>query len=401
MTLVYLIAGESSGDVLGAKLLAALRDRVPAIEAAGIGGDRLAEQGMASLFPMRDLALMGILEVLPNIRRLARRLDETVADITARRPDVVVTIDSPGFTFRIADRIRPLGIPIVHYVAPQVWGWRAGRVTRIARQVDMMLCLLPFEPEMFLAAGLDARFVGHPVLESGADTGDAARFRANHGIAPAERMVLVMPGSRSTEIGRMLPVFAEALRLAEARIPGLRPVVALAGPVEAAVRAATADWSPAPILVSSLADKHDAFAAAAAGLVKSGTSSLEVAMAGVPMLVGYKVNWLTAAILRRLATAKYAAIVNLLADAPIIPEFMQEGCTPERLAEALVGLLTDPAIGAAQVAGAQALLDRLRPPGGGNPSAAAAAAVLSVLARAISDQMESSDPISCSRFNGF
>ncbi|WP_431284921.1 lipid-A-disaccharide synthase [Humitalea sp. 24SJ18S-53] len=381
MTLVYLIAGESSGDVLGARLLAAMRAKAPGIRAAGIGGDRLAEQGMASLFPMRDLALMGLMEVLPNIRRLARRLDETVADITARRPDVVVTIDSPGFTSRIAKRIRPLGIPIVHYVAPQIWGWRAWRVKEIAQQMDRLLCLLPFEPPMFLAAGLDARFVGHPVLESGAETGDAARFRAQHGIGPDERVVLVMPGSRRTEITRMLPVFAEALRLAETRVPGLRPVVPLAGPVEAAVRAATASWSPAPILVTTLADKHDAFAAASAGLIKSGTSSLEVAMAGVPMLIGYKVNWLTGEILRRIATAKYAAIVNLLADAPIIPEFLQERCTPALLADALVELLTDPAIGAVQVAGARDLLDRLRPPGGGSPSEAAADAVLGVLAK--------------------
>lgn len=381
MSLVYVIAGESSGDVLGARLLLALRKARPGLEAAGIGGDRLAETGLASLFPMQELALMGLLEVLPNIRNLSRRLDQTVADITARRPAVVVTIDSPSFTLRIAERIRPLGIPIVHYVAPQVWGWRPGRVKKIARLVDRLLCLLPFEPAFFRAAGMDARFVGHPVLESGADQGDAARFRARHGILPEERVVLVMPGSRRTEVSRMLPVFGEALRLAAARLPGLRPVVPLAGPVEKSVAAAAAGWSPAPILLRDIGEKHDAFAAASAGLIKSGTSSLEVALARVPLLVGYRVNPVTAAIVRRLVTVKYASIVNLLADAPVLPEFIQENCTPALLAETLVGLLTDPAVAAAQLAAAGAVMDALRPPGGGSPSEAAAAAVLDLLDR--------------------
>ena len=379
MSLIYLIAGESSGDVLGARLLAALRRARPDIQAAGIGGDRMAEAGLTSLFPMRELALMGLLEVLPNLRALSRRLDQTVADITARRPAVVVTIDSPGFTLRIAERIRPLGIPIVHYVAPQVWGWRPGRVKHIAKLADRLLCLLPFEPEFFRAAGMDARFVGHPVLESGADQGDAAAFRARHGIGPEERVVLVMPGSRRTEVSRMLPVFGEALRLAAEQVPGLRPVVPLAGPVEQAVAAAAAGWSPAPILIRDVAEKHDAFAAASAGLIKSGTSSLEVALARVPLLVGYRVNPITAAIVRRLVKVKYVSIVNLLADAPVLPEFIQQDCTPPRLAAALVGLLTDPAIAGTQIAAAAAVMDRLRPPGGGSPSKAAAAAVLDLL----------------------
>jgi lipid-A-disaccharide synthase len=290
MTLVYLVAGEASGDLLGARLIIALRAARPDLTFAGVGGDRMAEQGFTSLFPMRELAVMGLAEVLPNIRRLSQRLVQTVADIEARRPAVVVTIDSPGFGLRVAARVRPKGFTILHYVAPQVWAWRQGRVKRIAKEVDRILALLPFEAPFFEKAGIPVDFVGHSILESGADQGNAARFRALHNIAPDERIVLIMPGSRRSEVGRLLPTFGAALKLAAGRVPKLRPVVPLAGPVEESVRAVAASWHPAPILVRDIAEKYDAFAAAEAGIIKSGTSSLEVALAGVPMVVGYRVN---------------------------------------------------------------------------------------------------------------
>ena len=375
MTLVYLVAGEASGDLLGARLIAALRAARPDLQFAGVGGERMAQQGFASLFPMRELAVMGILEVLPNIRRLSRRLDETVAEIIERKPAVVVTIDSPGFGLRVAARVKPRGFPVLHYVAPQVWAWRPGRVKRIAREVDRILALLPFEAPFFEQAGIPVDFVGHSILESGADRGDAARFRAAHGIAAHERVVLVMPGSRRSEVGRLLPTFGAALRLAAGRVPHLRPVVPLAGPVEEAVRAVAQDWHPAPILLGDVGKKYDAFAAAEAGLIKSGTSSLEVALAGVPMVVGYKLNPLTAVIARRLVKVPHISIVNLLAEKRIIPELVQEDCTPEKLSHELVRLLSDPAAAQAQRDGFAGVFGMLRPPGG-VPSEAAAAAVL-------------------------
>lgn len=378
--LVYLVAGEASGDVLGARLVAALRAMRPDLRFAGVGGERMAEQGLESLFPMRELALMGLLEVLPNLRRLARRLDETAADIAARRPAVLVTIDAPSFALRVAARVRPTGVPVVHYVAPQVWAWKPWRLKKIARQVDRILALLPFEAPFFEKAGIPVSFVGHPVLESGADRGDAARFRARHGLSPEERVVLVMPGSRRTEVTRLLPIFGEALRRTEARLPGLRPVVPLAGPVEEAVRAGTASWSPAPILVRDVAEKYDAFAAAressGVGLIKSGTSSLEVSLAGVPMAVGYRVNPVTAEIVRRIIKVRFASIVNLLADAEVIPEYIQENCTPEKLSAELVRLLTEPTARARQEEGFARLLQQLRPAPGEQPSEAAARVVL-------------------------
>ena len=382
MTLIYIVAGEASGDALGARLVAGLRARDPAIAVAGIGGERLAEQGMASLFPMRDLALMGLIEVLPNLRNLARRMEQAVADIVARRPAAIVTIDSPGFTLRLAARVKPLGIPVIHYVAPQVWAWRPGRIAKLRGRVDRILCLLPFEPPIFEAAGIPADFVGHPVLESGADAGNAARFAAAHGLTAEDRPVLVMPGSRRMEAKRLVPLFGAALGLLAARVPGLRPVVPVSPVVEAVVRQGVAGWPGRPILVATLADKHDAFAAVAAaggaGLIKSGTSSLEMAVAGIPHVVAYRVNPVTAAIVRRLVRVRFASLVNLLAEREVAPEYIQERATPQALADALGGLLGWTAAAAAQRAAFRGVLDRLHPPGLA-PGEAAAAAVLATL----------------------
>jgi lipid-A-disaccharide synthase len=372
--LIYLVAGEASGDVLGARLIAALRTRRPDLAFAGIGGEQMASQGLASLFPLRDLALMGLLEVLPRLHHLRRRLRETIADIAARRPNVVVTIDSPGFTLRLLKAIQPLDVRRVHYVAPQAWAWRERRVRHYHGLWDQLLCLLPFEPAFFSRHCLPATFVGHPVLESGADHGNAVRFRATHGVDPTARVLTLMPGSRRTEVTRLLPILGTTLR----RFPNVVPVVPMAGPVADAVRAGTRDWPRQPILVSELRAKHDAFAASAAALTKSGTSTLELAMAGVPMVVTYRVNPITAAIAQRLVKVRYAALVNLLAQREVVPELIQQACTPDNLAAEVRTLLDDPVAAAAQRSACRDVLASLHPPAG-TPSDAAAAVVLGVL----------------------
>lgn len=382
MTLIYIVAGEASGDVLGARLIAALRRKRPDLDFAGIGGPRMAEQGVPSLFDYRELALMGLLEVLPKVFRLKRLLAEAAADVTAKRPAVLVTIDSPGFTLRLASMVRPTSVPIVHYVAPQVWAWRPGRVVKLKEKVDRILCLLPFEPVFFEAADIPVTFVGHPVLESGADAGDAERFRAAHGLRGEERPIIVMPGSRRMEASRLLPIFGAALRIASEKLPGLRPVVPVAPIVAETVRRVAADWPAAPILVEGNEAKHDAFAAVArsggAGLIKSGTSSLEMAVAGIPHVVAYRVNPITAAIVRRLVKVPHASLVNLLAEREVVPERIQEACTPEALAEALLRPMLDPAVAEAQRAGFAEALGKLRAPEG-LPSDAAAEAVLKAI----------------------
>ena len=380
--LIYIMAGEASGDVLGARLMLALRAVRPGVRFAGVGGARMAEQGLHSLYPMSDLAVMGIIEVLPRIRRLRRRLRENVADIAGQKPDVVVTIDSPGFMHWLLESLAKRGVPRVHYVAPQVWAWRAHRVKRYPGLWDRLLCLLPFEPAWFAQHGIAAEFVGHPVLESGADQGDATRFRTTHNLAPNQPILILMPGSRPSEVPRLLPVFGRTLARLALHEPGLRPVLPVSAVVADTVRRAAASWPVQPIIVTELQDKHDAYAAAAAGpgaaLTKSGTSTLELALAGVPMAVTYRVNALSAAIARRMITVPHVAMVNLLAGRQVVPELLQQDCTAGKLSRTVLTLLRDPAAGAAQRAAFGQIMASLTP-ASGLPSAAAAAQVLAVL----------------------
>ena len=375
MPLIYLIAGEQSGDALGARLMHAIKAQRPDATFAGIGGNAMAAQGLNSLFPIRALALMGLIEVLPKIFELRTLLKQTVADIQFRTPDILVTIDSPGFTLRVLKALQPTTLKRAHYVAPQVWAWRENRVKRYPGLWDELLCLLPFEPAFFARHGLPARFVGHPVLESGADTGNAQRFRDRHAIPPGAKILTVMPGSRQTEVSRLLPILEATIRLLPEPVT---PVVPLAGPVEDVVRQQTASWPIRPILVADAAGKHDAFAACDAALTKSGTSTLELALANVPMLVTYRINPLSHQIVKRVVKVKYASILNLLLDRPVVPELLQYESRPDRLAAELHRLLTDPGAVAAQRQGFAEALTLLRAPSG-TPSESAAKAVLSML----------------------
>ena len=375
MPLIYVIAGEQSGDILGARLMQTIRMRRPDIAFTGIGGGAMAAEGLVSLFPIRELSLMGLFEVLPKIFRVSSLLRQVIADIKSRKPDVVVTIDSPGFTLRVLKAIKDTGIRRAHYVAPQVWAWREGRVKRYPGLWDELLCLLPFEPAFFAGHNLPARFVGHPVLESGADSGDAARFRRRHAIAEQVKIMTIMPGSRQTEVSRLLPVLQATLALLPEPVV---PVVPLAGPVEEAVRQQTASWPIQPILVSDIQEKHDAFAASSVALTKSGTSTLELALANVPMLVTYRANALSVAIAKRMLRVKYASILNLVLDRPVVPELLQHHGRPDRLAAEVHRLLTDPAAVAAQRQGFAEALAMLRPTEG-SPSECAADAILSML----------------------
>lgn len=381
MPLIYLLAGEASGDVLGARLMAAIARQRPGAEFAGVGGPRMAEQGLTSLHPLSDLAVMGIVEILPRIGLLRRRLNETMADIVRRKPDVLVTIDSPGYTHRLLARAARLGIPRVHYVAPQVWAWREHRVRHFPGLWDKLLCLLPFEPAWFAARGIEATFVGHPVLESGAGHGDAARFRAANGLTPEQPVLVLMPGSRRSEVPRLLPVFGQTLDLLANAAPTLRPVLPVSAVVADTVRRAAESWPVQPVIVTGLAEKHDAYAAAGVALTKSGTSTLELALAGVPMAVTYRVNPLSAALARRMIRVPHVAMVNLLAGGEVVPELLQQDCTPERLSHTVLDLLQDQEAAASQRTAFRAVLDSLRPPEG-LPSEAAAREVLHVLDQA-------------------
>jgi lipid-A-disaccharide synthase len=344
--LIFLVAGEPSGDVLGARLMAALKRATGGrVRFAGVGGERMAAEGLASLFPLTDIAVMGFTEVVPRLPVILSRLRQTAGAIWAQHPAAVITIDAPSFGLRIADRVRASGVPLIHYVAPQLWAWRRSRARKLAGRVDQLLALLPFEPEFFGKLGVACTYVGHPVIEEAAVPSSASRFRQRYGVAEDSPIVLVLPGSRIGLARRMLPLFRAAVERLAMRHPSLHAVLPTVAGTDAFVRAATADWPLPHTVVSSLEERRDAFAAAGAALSISGTATLELAVAGVPMVVAYRVGRLTELLARRMIEVPYVAMPNLILGRGAIPELLQDRCTPEVLATQLEALLRD---GAAQ-----------------------------------------------------
>ena len=392
--LFYLIAGEPSGDALGAALMRALKRRLAGrVRFAGVGGDQMAQEGLASRINIRELAIMGILEVLPSARRILRHVRETVADIQQQHAVAIVTIDSSGFCFRVGERLKQkaeaAGLsrpPIIHYVAPMVWAWREFRAKNAARAADHLLTLLPFEPPYFEKVGLPATYVGHPVVEGDAACGDAAGFRQRHGIAPDAPILLVLPGSRRGEVTRLLPPFGDAVRRLAQAYPSLVVVLPTVDTVGAIVEATVAPWPVRTVVVRGAAEKFDGFAAADVALAASGTVTLELAAAGVPHVAAYRVAPFSAWLLRRLVKLPSVLLVNILIQRIVIPELLQEECTGEKLAAAVERLLSDPAARSAQKAAfdeALGLIGR----GGPAPSDRAAEIVLKLAAQPQSDTL--------------
>ncbi len=382
--LIFLIAGEPSGDALGAQLMAALKRRSDrSLTFIGVGGTRMAGEGLHSLFPMDELSLMGAAEIVPHIPRLLRRIHDTARAICTARPDAVVTIDAPAFTFRVAKRVRRQDaggiITLVHYVAPQVWAWKRGRAREVAGYLDHLMALLPFEPPYFEVEGLPCTFVGHPVVESGADEGDAAGFRRRHDVPEEAELVCVLPGSRRGEVRRLLPVFGATLdRLARSR-PNLRAVLPAVDACRSEIAAVAEAWSVPTLIVSGQQERYDAFAAADVALAASGTVALELAMARTPMVITYKLNSITAMLARRVIKTRYVNLINLILEREVVPELLQGACRPERLADAVEHLLDDPVARAAQRAGAEQAIRALHGVGL-KPSERAADVILSRLA---------------------
>jgi lipid-A-disaccharide synthase len=374
---VFMIAGEPSGDVLGARLMASLRELTGgAIEITGVGGEMMHEQGLESLFPMSELSVMGVAEILPHLPGLLHRIKQTAEAVDRAAPDALITIDSPDFTRRVARRLKNRSIPRIHYVAPTVWAWRPWRAKGFARDFTHLLALLPFEPPWFEKVGLPCSFVGHPVLESGADKGDGPAFRQRHGIGVDDRLICVLPGSRRGEVGRLANDFGKALAILSERHPGMRVVVPTIGAIAPMVREVVADWSGSPIIVQGAAERYDAMAAANAALAASGTVSLELALARLPTVIAYRMAPLTHFLVRRLVNIDYASLVNIIEGREVVPELLQQDCRPDRLAAALEKMLGPE--GAAQIKAVQPALAQLGL-GGEPPGRRAAQAVLDIL----------------------
>lgn len=382
---VFLIAGEPSGDQLGARLMAALKQETGgAVRFSGVGGPLMEAEGMKSSIPMGELAVMGIVEVLPQALNILRRMRETAEEALAAKPDLYLSIDMPDFGLGVAKRLRAAGVtfPLVHYVAPQVWAWKAKRAEKMAHFLDHLLVLLPFEPPYFEKHGLATSFVGHPVVEISGEAGDPREFLTRQGLDPDAPTLCLLPGSRKMEVNRLLSLFRETVDLLLPRVPGLQVVVPTVSTVAERVRLDLASWSLPSAVVEGQENKRDAFASSLAALAASGTVAVELAAAGLPAIISYKVNALSAAVARRVLKVRFASLINILLDREVQPEYLQEKATPAALSAALLTLIENPAAREAQRDAVRPALEMLGA-GGLPPSHRAARKVLELAGRPV------------------
>ena len=373
---IFLLAGEASGDQLGGGLMRALRRARSDVAFCGVGGTAMTQAGLSSLYPLQELAVMGFLPVLRHLPRLLKRMDTTVAAVLREKPDALVIIDSPDFTHRVARRVRREmpRLPIIDYVSPTVWAWRSGRARRMRRHIDHVLALLPFEPEAYRRLGGPAcTYVGHPLIERVTDLTPSADDLRRRGEAPP--LLVVLPGSRRSEIERLMPIFALALKQLGERIGPFEAVLPAVPHLAEEIRGKVASWPVRPQVICGEADKFATFRRAKAALAASGTATLELALAEVPMIVAYAVAW-AEALARPFIKVPSIVLPNLILGENIVPEFLQEDCTPEALAAALAALFGEGPERRRQSEAFPRLAERLRLPDGATPSDRAAAIVL-------------------------
>ncbi len=331
---IYMVTGEPSGDLLGSRLMHALKNEAD-VSFAGVGGESMQAEGMETLFPISDLAVMGIFEVIPHLPKILGRIKQTLDDIEAQKPDIVVTVDSWSFSKQIHLGLikRGIKVPHIHYVAPQVWAWKSSRAKQIKKWVDHLLMLLPFEAKYFAPYGVAYTYVGHPVIEGGSDKGNAARFVTMHNLSQKDFILTILPGSRKTEIKYLLPVFEQVVEKMAQLHPNLKVVLPTVETVKDKIEKAIAHWKVPVLIVTGEMARYDAFAASTMALAASGTVSLELAMAGTPHIIAYKMNkltgWVAGYLLRK--KIKYVNLINILSDEQIIPECLQDACNLDKI----------------------------------------------------------------------
>ena len=369
----FLIAGEPSGDKLGAALMAGLRQLHPAVTFSGIGGPLMQAQGMTSLFPMEELSVMGLAEVLPKYFPLKRRIAQAAEAAVAAKPAALITIDSPDFCLRVAKLVKAAkpDLRTIHYVAPSVWAWRPKRAAKMAGGIDHVLALLPFEPPYMTAAGMTCDFVGHPVVaEALATVAEREAFDQTQ-----RPMILCLPGSRKSEVTRLTPIFGQALALMAKKHPHLSVVLPTLPHLANLVQSLTQDWAVQPRLILAPSEKRAAFAMADVALAASGTVSLELAANQTPMVIAYAMHPFSFWAMKRMALIDTVTLVNLVAESRSVPEVLGPACTPQAIADALQAVLAD---STAQRAAMQTTMTRLGQ-GGEAPGLRAARSVLAHL----------------------
>jgi lipid-A-disaccharide synthase len=381
---IFIIAGESSGDELGASLMDAIRTRQPDARFRGVGGPAMSARGLTSLFPMSDIAVMGFVPVVRNLRRLLARISLAADVVIAQPPDALVIIDSPDFTHRVARRLRAKrpDVPVVNYVSPTVWAWRPGRAKKMKPYVDHLLALLPFEPQVHQRLGGPAcTYVGHPLIEKL----HVLRASPSQDNAPAGNtdamQLLVLPGSRRSEIQRLMPVFRDAVAILQNSIPGLLCTLPAVPHLVDEITQLTASWKTQPDIVLGDDAKYAAMRSSRAALAASGTVALELALARLPFVLAYKVSVIEAAIARRLIKTRFAGLPSNILGRELNPEFIQENTKPDAIAEALAPLLHDSVERRAQLDGFSEVEKQMVLPPGQTPSMMAAEVVLKYVNR--------------------
>jgi lipid-A-disaccharide synthase len=334
---IALVAGEASGDILGAGLMRALKARHSAVEFIGVGGPLMQAEGLTSYFPMERLSVMGLVEVLGRLRELLARRKLLIQTLIEENPDVFIGIDAPDFTLNIELRLRQAGIKTVHYVSPSVWAWRQKRVLKIREGCDLMLTLLPFEARFYEEKGVPVRFVGHTLADTIPLHADRAAARAELGL-PDGPLVALMPGSRGGEVGRLGTLFFDAAERLQALKPGVRFVLPCASPQRRAQIETLLQGRNLPLTLLD-GQSHLALAACDAVLIASGTATLEALLYKRPMVVAYRLAPLTFWILKRMVKSPYISLPNLLAQRLLVPELLQDDATPEALAQTLLPLI--------------------------------------------------------------
>lgn len=389
---IFIIAGETSGDKLGGALMEGLRkvSDIP-VEFSGIGGAQMQGQGLQSLFPMEELSIMGLVEILPQVPKMLKRIAQTSRKVLEFAPDALITIDSPDFCLRVARKVRKARpeIKTIHYVAPTVWAWRPGRAAKMAGIVDHVLALFPFEPPYMQAAGMTCDFVGHPIAEERQSSeAEAQAFRQRCGISMDAPLLCILPGSRGSEVGYLAPIFREVAEKLKSVDPNTRLVVPTVPHLAGRLREVFAGSRAAPIILDpgrsntteATAEKRACFAAADLALAASGTVSLELAAAGTPMVIAYRGNALSEFLARKLALIDTVTLVNLLTETREVPEFLLGDCTVENILPEVVKLLADPALADRQRQAGSRAIDMLGR-GGEAPGIRAAKSVLRAVGR--------------------
>ncbi len=335
-----IIAGEPSGDFIAAQLMKSLKKKDPTIIFEGIGGQHMQAEGLQSIYPLQELSIMGFFEDFGKYYGVYKKLKELKEMLVKNKPDLLITVDFPGFNFRLGKMIKGQGVRHIHYVAPTVWAWKAWRAKMVAKFLDHLFCIFPFEPPYFEKENLPTTYVGHPIMEMGFDKGDAKAFFKKHKVNEKATVLTLLPGSRQRELDTLIPIYKKTIHVLSSKISKLHIVIPTLDCYRKYLE--EQDWASPVSIITDLQDRKDAYAASKVALAASGTIALELAAASLPMVITYKISKITEWIARPFLKVKYACMVNILMNKSIVPELLQEKCNPEDLSKSILTILNDP-----------------------------------------------------------